>query len=94
MYNQTLNRDRRKDICRYCFQSVCTAQILERHVMIFFKINGKQIIEMAKKSEAVKFKNYTRKIKSPFMIYADFESNLLPKNNGKQNPYESYTNKY
>ena len=35
-----------------------------------------------------------RKIKSPFMTYADFESILVPENNGKQNPEESYTNKF
>ena len=28
------------------------------------------------------------------MIYADFESILVPEDNGKQNPNESYTNKY
>ena len=28
------------------------------------------------------------------MIYADFESILVPDNNGKQNSNESYTNKY
>ena len=28
------------------------------------------------------------------MIYADFESILVPGDNGKQNPDESYTNKY
>ena len=33
-----------------------------------------------------------RKVKSPFMIYADFESILVPEDNGKQNPEESYTN--
>ena len=35
-----------------------------------------------------------RIIKSPFMIYADFESIILPEGNGKQNIEESYTNKY
>ena len=29
-----------------------------------------------------------------FMIYAEFESILVPEDNGKQNPYESYTIKY
>ena len=33
-------------------------------------------------------------MKSLFMIYADFESILLPEDNEKQNPDESYTNKY
>ena len=28
------------------------------------------------------------------MIYADFEGILLPKDNGKQNPNESFLNKY
>ena len=33
-------------------------------------------------------------MKSPFIIYADFESILVPEDNRKQNPEESYTNKY
>ena len=49
---------------------------------------------MPTKGEFLKFKNYERKIKSQFMIYADFESILVPENNGKQNPNESYTSKY
>ena len=35
-----------------------------------------------------------RKIKSQFMIYADFESILAPARNEKPNPDQSYTNKY
>ena len=50
--------------------------------------------KVPKKGEYVKFKNYERKIKSSFMIYADFESILVPENNEKQNPNESDTNKY
>ena len=49
---------------------------------------------MPKKSGYVKFKNFQRKIKSPFRIYAGFESILVPEDHGKQNPNESYTNKY
>ena len=49
---------------------------------------------MPKKGEYVKFENFERKIKSLFMIYADFESILVLKVNGRQNPKESYTNKY
>ena len=33
-------------------------------------------------------------MESPLMIYADFESILVPRNNEKQNLNESYTNKY
>ena len=42
------------------------------HIKDCFKINGKQMIKLPKKDEYVKFKNFERKIKSPFMIYADF----------------------
>ena len=49
---------------------------------------------MPRKGEYVKLKNFGRKIKSPFTIYAGFESILVPEDNRKQNPNESYTNKY
>ena len=49
---------------------------------------------MPKKGEYLKFKNYERKIKSLFIICADFESILVPEDNERQNPEESYTNKF
>ena len=49
---------------------------------------------MLNKGEYIKIKNFERKIKLPFMIYADFESIIVPEDKGKQNPEESYTNKY
>ena len=52
----------------------------------------KQRIKMPKKGQYVRFKNYERKIKSPFIIYADFESILVPEINLKQNPNKSYMN--
>ena len=69
-------------------------KISKRHIKDCLKINAKQRIKIPKKGEYVKFKNFERKIKSPFMIYADFEYTLVPENNGKQNRDESYTNKY
>ena len=49
---------------------------------------------MTKKGKYVKLKNFERIKKLLFMIYADFESILVPKDNGKQNPNESYSSKY
>ena len=69
-------------------------EILKCHNKDCFKINGNQMIKMPKKSEYIEFKNFGRKIKSPFMIYVDFESILVPEVNGKQNLNECYTNKY
>ena len=48
---------------------------------------------MPKKVEYVQFKNYEEKINSPFIVYANSESILVPENNEKQNPEESYTKK-
>ena len=49
---------------------------------------------MPEKGEYVKFKNFERKIKSPFMIYVHFKTILLPEDNGKKNRNETYTKKY
>ena len=49
---------------------------------------------MPRKGEYVKFKSSEKKIKLSFIIYSDSESILVPENNGKLNPEESYTNKY
>ena len=43
---------------------------------------------MITKGEYTRFKNYEKRIKFSFTIYADFESN------GKKNPNEPYSNKY
>ena len=67
---------------------------LKRHDKDYFKSNDKQTIKMPKRGKYVKFINCERKIKSPLVIYADFESILVPEDNGKQSPNESYTNKY
>ena len=92
-YDHTLHRGR-KHFCRYCLQAISTEEISKYHFKLCFKINGKERIKMPKKDEYVKFKDHERKKKSPFMIYANFESILGPENNGKQNPEESYSNKY
>ena len=55
-----------------------------------FKINRIQRITMPKKVEFVKFKNVERKMKSPFMMYSDFEIILVLEDNRKQNRNESY----
>ena len=45
---------------------------------------------MPKKGEYIKLKYCERKIKPSFMICTDFESILIPEDNGKQNQNESY----
>ena len=83
-----------KHVCCYCLEAFSTGEILKDHIKGSFKINDKQRIIIPKKGKYVKFKNLERKMKSPFIIYADFKSILVPAGNGKQNSEESHTNKY
>ena len=73
----------RKHFCCYCLDAFITEEILKHHIKDCFTINDNERIIMPKKGEYVKFKNFERKIISPFMIYADFESILIPEDNGK-----------
>ena len=50
-------------------------------------------LKLPRRDEYVRLKNYKRKIKLTYMIYADFENILVPEGNRKQNPDETYTNK-
>ena len=59
MYDYSLHHGR---ICRYCLHSFIKEEVLKYHTNNCFKINGNQVI-----------KHFDRKIKSPFMIYVDFE---------------------
>ena len=79
MYDHTLHRGR-KHFCHYCLQAFSAQEILKTHIKDCFKTNCKKRVILPK-GEFVELKNYERKIKSPFMIYADFESNLVPGNN-------------
>ena len=77
MNDHTLHRGRKHFYC-YCLQAFRTAETMISYFKDCFKINGKQTIKMSKKGEYIKFKTFERKIKSPFIIYADFESTLVP----------------
>ena len=76
-----------KNIFRQCLQAFSSEERLKCHIKDFFKINGKPKIV-----GYIRFKNYERKI--PFMIYADFESILVPRENREKNLVEFYANKY
>ena len=65
MYGRTLHRGG-KHFCHYCLQAFETEEILKCHINDCFKSNGKHMIKMPKKGKYVTFKNYKRKIKSPF----------------------------
>ena len=59
---------------------------------IALKLMVNKLLRCLKKVSMLDSKLMKRK-KSQLMIYADFESILMPEDNEKQIPYESYTNK-
>ena len=83
MYDHTLHHGR-KCFCCYCLQALSTGQISKCNINDGFKINSRQMIQMPKEGEYIKFKKFERKVNSPFIIYADSESILVPEDNGKQ----------
>ena len=74
------------------FYKLLVQEIRKSHIQDCFKVNGKQWIILPKKDEYVKFKNHEREMKSPFIIYVNFQSILASENNKKQNREESITN--
>ena len=79
MDDHTLWHGRKRYGC-YCLKAFSTEEIIKRHIKDCFKINDKQRIKMSKKGEYVKLKN--------------FESFLVPGDNGKWNLDELYADKY
>ena len=68
----------KKHFCISCLQCFSTTEILNNHIKNCLIINKKQNIIMPKFGSKVFFKNYFKMIKSPFVIYCDFESILEP----------------
>ena len=82
----------KKHFFHYSLQAFRTAEKLKFHIKDCFKINGKQKIQMPKEGEYFKFKFLKENKITIYDIYdTDFDSILVPKDNGKENPDESYT---
>ena len=77
MYNKT-KHNCKKHFCIHCLQCFNTEEILNNHLENCLIINKKQNIVMPKKGSKIYFKNYYKMLKSPFVIYCDFESILEP----------------
>ena len=71
MYDHALHHGRKKFCCCW-LQAFSSKEICKSFIKDCCKINGKQTIKIPKEGKYIKFKNCERKIKSPFMIFADF----------------------
>ena len=93
MYNKTKHKDN-KYFCMCCLHCFSTEEILNNHKDDCLKINGKENIQMPAEGSKIYFKIFYKTSESPFVIYADFESLLVPLNESVDNTDDSYTKKY
>ena len=70
MFNKTGNKNK-KWFCMRCLQCFSSENVLNKHKKDCLVLNGKQHVKL--NEGFISFKNYSRQIKVPFKIYADFE---------------------
>ncbi|CAB4028816.1 Hypothetical predicted protein [Paramuricea clavata] len=68
----------KKHFCLHCLHSCVSKEVLEKHKETCLEVNGTQAVKLPKEGTKIKFKNHRNSIPVPFVIYADFESILVP----------------
>ena len=79
--------------CKRCLQGYRDVGSLRKHVE-YCSQHEAQKIELPEPGTMLSFKNYYRKMRVPFVVYADFESFIKPIDTCQPDPNTSYTNKY
>ena len=91
--SQVSKHDGKKYFCKRCLNPFNTQKALDKHEE--YCSNHKAVkINMPKKGTMLKFKNYHRGEKVPFIIYADFESCIKSIHTCDLKPKNSYTKQY
>ena len=78
MSSQTNKMKAKKCHCRTCSHGFQSEELLKQHEEQGCLAVEGQKIEMPKAGEAIAFKNHFKKLKAPFVIYADFECLTVP----------------
>ena len=76
-----------------CLNPFWCQESLSKHLE-YCKEYGAVKIELPKKGTMLKYKNYHKSEKVPFVVYADFESYIKPLQSCELNPESSYTKQY
>ena len=78
MGSQTNKTNRKKHHCRTCSHGFKSEELLKQHEeQGCLAVEGQQI-EMPEVGATIEFKNYFKKLKAPYVIYADFECLTVP----------------
>ena len=79
--------------CKYCCNSFASNETLENHVEYCSKQKAVKVV-MPRKGGKLQFKNFHRKMRVPFVVYADFECFTRPISTCSQSDEHSYTKQY
>ena len=92
--NAKVNKhEHKRYFCKYCDNSFQSDESLRTHME--YCSNHKAVgVRMPKKGTMLDFKNHCRKMRVPFVVYADFESFIEPVSTCSQSDDESYTQQY
>ena len=91
--SQVSNHKEKHHFCLRCLNAFWTHKSLNKHLE-YCKKHKAVKIDMPKKGDILKFRNYCNSEKVPFIIYADTESLIKPIESCEPNPQNSYTKKY
>ena len=91
--SQASNDKRKRYFCSNCLNSFWCQKALNKHKEYCNEYVAVKI-ELPKKGTMLEFKNYDRREKVPFLVYADFESFIKPLDTCDLNPEGSYTKQY
>ena len=78
MSSQTNKKKGKKYHCRTCSHGFQSEELLKKHEEQGCLAVEGQKIEMPEAGETIAFKNHFKKLKAPFVIYADFECLTVP----------------
>jgi hypothetical protein len=79
--------------CRRCLNCFTSKEALSNHNEYCSQHDVQKIV-MPKLGTMLKFKNYCRSMRVPFVVYADFESTIVPIDVCQPDPSGSYTKQY
>ena len=91
--SQKNNHEHKRHLCLNCFNSFNSSETLEKHKEYCYE-NESVKINMPPPSTYLRFNKFHHSEKTPFVIYADFESLIKPMDNCNPDPNKSYTKKY
>ena len=91
--SQVSNHKGKHHFCLRCLNPFWCEKSLNKHLEYCSNYEAVKI-EMPKKGDILKFENYYKGERLPFMIYADTESLIKPIQTCEADPEESYTKKY